>query len=183
MILAALVPTPVAVIAAAAAYAAGRAQARGAHRGPIDAVRRQHQRDAYAAFLNAANVYAEATSWRRCTDQAIQDLLAVGQPPLEELTENGACALAGAASRQQLTATAAVVDLEGPEHITVLSGELTRAARDVEKAARTHGLLRPSNAYDDPQRPTLRGSHQILQEAIHAFTSVARQHLNSGRIT
>ncbi len=112
----------------------------------------------------------------------MQDLNAAGQRLTPELTENGACALASTVFRQQLTATAAVVDLEGPKHITVLSQELTRAAREVEEAAMTRGLLRPSDTGYDPQRHTLRGSHQILQEAIHAFTSVARQHLNSGRI-
>jgi hypothetical protein len=58
---AAIITTPTAVIAAAAAYAAGRAQARGAHRGPVDAVRRQHQRDAYAEFLRAALSYQNST--------------------------------------------------------------------------------------------------------------------------
>ncbi|MGW1245226.1 hypothetical protein, partial [Streptomyces bobili] len=58
-IIAALISAPVAVVAAAAAYAAGRAQARGAHRGPVDAVRRQHQRDVYAAALAAAHTYLE----------------------------------------------------------------------------------------------------------------------------
>ncbi|MDQ1031433.1 hypothetical protein QF035_009015 [Streptomyces umbrinus] len=56
-IIAAVITTPTAVIAAAAAYAAGRAQARAAHHGPIDAVRRQHQRDAYAALTRAAWSY------------------------------------------------------------------------------------------------------------------------------
>lgn len=56
-IIAALITTPTAVIAAAAAYAAGRSQARAAHHGPIDAVRRQHQRDAYADLTRAAWSY------------------------------------------------------------------------------------------------------------------------------
>ncbi|MGW2100393.1 hypothetical protein ACWCPX_22355 [Streptomyces olivaceoviridis] len=54
---AALITTPTAVLAAAAAYAAGRAQARSAHRGPVDAVRRQHQRDAYAELARATLSY------------------------------------------------------------------------------------------------------------------------------
>ncbi|MEV5295377.1 hypothetical protein AB0K64_29635 [Streptomyces sp. NPDC053741] len=60
-IAAALVATPTAALAATAAYAAGRAQARAAQRGPVDAVRRQHQRDAYAAFLRAAWSYLSST--------------------------------------------------------------------------------------------------------------------------
>ncbi len=42
---------PPAVLAAVGAYAAGRAQARAAHRGPVDAIRRQHQREAYATLV------------------------------------------------------------------------------------------------------------------------------------
>ncbi|MCW8382430.1 hypothetical protein [Streptomyces justiciae] len=58
---AALITTPTAVLASAAAYAAGRAQARSAHRGPVDAVRRQHQRDAYAELSRAALSYLSST--------------------------------------------------------------------------------------------------------------------------
>ncbi|MEU0300627.1 hypothetical protein ABZ252_14320 [Streptomyces sp. NPDC006175] len=52
--IAALITTLTAVLAAATAYAAGRAPARAAHRGPVDAVRRQHQREAYAALATQA---------------------------------------------------------------------------------------------------------------------------------
>lgn len=58
---AALVATPSAVLAAWAAYAAGRTQARSAQRGQIDAVRRQHQRDAYAKLIRAAWTYVGTT--------------------------------------------------------------------------------------------------------------------------
>ncbi|MEV8228912.1 hypothetical protein AB0P41_23100 [Streptomyces sp. NPDC079167] len=52
--IAALITTLTAVLAAATAYAAGRAPARAARRGPVDAVRRQHQREAYAALATQA---------------------------------------------------------------------------------------------------------------------------------
>lgn len=58
---AALVATPSALLAALAAYTAGRAQARSAQRAPIDAVRRQHQRDAYAELIRAAWAYVGST--------------------------------------------------------------------------------------------------------------------------
>ncbi|MFF0291933.1 hypothetical protein [Streptomyces sp. NPDC005262] len=182
-ILAAIIPTPVAVIAAAAAYAAGRSQARGAHQGPIDAVRRQHQRDAYAAFLHAANVYTEATNWERCKDQAREDLRAAGQRHTTELVESEACSLVMSASREQLTVAGAVVDLEGPEHIAVLAGEVTRAASYVEAAAVHHGLVVPSDAGYDEERDEVDGTHRVLRRAIHAFTPAARKYLNDGRIT
>ena len=47
---AALITTPAAILAAAAAYAARSAQGRGS----VDAVRRQQQLEVYAAFLTAA---------------------------------------------------------------------------------------------------------------------------------
>jgi hypothetical protein len=58
---AALITAAAAALGAAPAYAAGRAQARGAHRGPVDAVRRQHQRDAYAELIRAAWHYHAGT--------------------------------------------------------------------------------------------------------------------------
>jgi hypothetical protein len=58
---AALITAAAAALGAAPAYAAGRAQARGAHRGPIEAVRRQHQRDAYAELIRAAWHYHAGT--------------------------------------------------------------------------------------------------------------------------
>ncbi|MFB7247893.1 hypothetical protein ACFCYX_36140 [Streptomyces populi] len=58
---AAFITAAAAALGAAPAYAAGRAQARGAHRGPIDAVRRQHQRDAYAELIRAAWQYHAST--------------------------------------------------------------------------------------------------------------------------
>ncbi|MEU9575570.1 hypothetical protein AB0D62_38240 [Streptomyces massasporeus] len=51
----------VATLTAVAAYAGARSQARSARRGPIDAVRRQHQRDAYAELTRAAWSYAAIT--------------------------------------------------------------------------------------------------------------------------
>ncbi|MDI3101841.1 hypothetical protein QJ054_32880 [Streptomyces sp. AN-3] len=62
---AALIAAPISVLAAAAAFAAGRLQARGAQYGPVDAVRRQHQRDAYATLLAEFNRFAEATAPHR----------------------------------------------------------------------------------------------------------------------
>ncbi|MEV8015264.1 hypothetical protein AB0O76_02660 [Streptomyces sp. NPDC086554] len=59
-ITAALIAMPSAVIASVAAYAVGRAQARAAHRGPIEAVRRQHQHEVCAAFHAAITAYDDA---------------------------------------------------------------------------------------------------------------------------
>lgn len=81
---AALISAPVTVVAAGAAFAAGRAQARGAHRGPVDAVRRQHQHDAYATFIAAVHAHLGRSYWNRCHREA-----------REELDARGTCTLSG----------------------------------------------------------------------------------------
>lgn len=60
-VLAAIVGVPSASLAAAVAYLVGRAQARSVYRGPIDAVRRQHRRDAYAELARVGWSYLSQT--------------------------------------------------------------------------------------------------------------------------
>jgi hypothetical protein len=81
-------------------------------------------------------------------------------------------------SRERLIATAAVVDLERPEHIAVLAGEVSRAASFVEEAALHHGLVLPSDPGYDEERDEVDGAHRVLRRAIYAFTPAAREHLN-----
>ncbi|MFD5583309.1 hypothetical protein CFC35_10265 [Streptomyces sp. FBKL.4005] len=171
---AAIIAVPATVITAAAAYAAGRAQARGAHRGPIDAVRRQHQRDAYAAFLAALQAYQAATVWDTCYERAEADVLATGAPPsasLAEVVAERARMHVLTVSVDELMRTGATVDLEGPEDVAAAAMITVGAARQIRMVARW-----PFSSYDD--HVTVVDAHERLGLAISGFVKVARAHLN-----
>ncbi|MFE1909426.1 hypothetical protein ACFW96_38030 [Streptomyces gardneri] len=173
-VIAAIIPTPVAVLAAAAAYAAGRAQARGAHRGPIDAVRRQHQRDAYAAFLQAAQTYAHETSM----DQVYRRAAASSyQVPTEEYerrrNEAAVVELVGSAGKvDSMRPALAVVQLEGPETVAQLAEAVVTAA----EALRLHSadVLMTMTPPDDAESD----AHDQLVRAIANYIQSGRDHLN-----
>lgn len=173
-VIAAVVASPTALIAAGAAYAAGRRQALGAQRGPVDAVRRQHQRDAYAAFLTAANTYADATDWTQCTRQARQEITGTPEPPIRMAAEMRARELRAQAAPtySHLRAPLAVVSLEGPAHI---AEQARRAALAVGIAAARNA--RTAGAFWETRDETL-DEHHALKDAIEAFTVAARDHLN-----
>lgn len=183
VVIAAIVTTPTALIATAGAYAAGRLQARGAHRGPVDAVRRQHQRDAYASYLSALNAYAYATDWLRCLQRARTEMAGA---------EGGASSSHDylsrvAAQARQVRAVAAplleplrpaldVVSLEGPEHVADLAEAAYWTAHALGNAsvvATTMGLLWEPDPDDDPNQ-----IHAKLKADIAAFTEAARDYLN-----
>ncbi|MFF7409021.1 hypothetical protein [Streptomyces lydicus] len=135
-VIAAVVASPTALIAAAAAYMAGRHQARGAHRGPVDAVRRQDQRDAYAAFLQAAETYAYGTRRTVTIAQARAEIANSGGTVDPAGIDARAVVLrAEAAERDDtLRATLPVVQLEGPEHVATLAQEVAGAAFQIRLA-------------------------------------------------
>jgi hypothetical protein len=122
-VLATLISTPVALLAAAAAYAAGRVQGRGAYQGPIAAVRRQHQRDAYAAFLTAANAHIRQTSWQTCLDAA---RIAIGittfMDESREEVEQRATQIRARVPLESLQAATSVVSLEAPSILPTSHG-------------------------------------------------------------
>lgn len=171
---AALISVPSTVVAAAAAYAAGRAQARGAQRGPVDAVRRQHQRDAYAAFLAALQAYGSATLWHTCYERAEAELLATGAPPganFAEVVADHARVLVLTASMDEVRRTGAAVDLEGPEHVASAALMTMRFARQLREVARW------PFASNDGHHAVVE-AHEELVLAISGFVKEARAHLN-----
>lgn len=171
---AALVAGPFTVIAAVGAYAAGRAQARGAQRGPVDAVRRQHQRDAYAAYVAALHAYEAATKWDSCYERAMTDALAAGVQPgpgLADHVEERARLLIAAVSVDELMRTGATVELEGPEDIAAFAMITLGAARQIWMAAR-----RPISSPADYAH--LLAAHGRLSVGLSGFVKAARAHLN-----
>ncbi|MEV0016667.1 hypothetical protein [Streptomyces tendae] len=172
---AAVIAVPTAVVAAAAAYAGARSQARSAHRGPVDAVRRQHQRDAYAAFLAACQAYGAATAWDACYQRATADALASGTAPgpgFMDLVAERARHLILAVSLDEMLRTGAVVDLEGPEHISAGVNITVGLARQFRSVAHS-----PMSSVTDSSN--LISAYNQFVAASQVFLRAARAHLNS----
>ncbi|MCI4041777.1 hypothetical protein [Streptomyces sp. TRM75563] len=173
-VIAAVVASPTALIAATAAYMAGRHQARSAHLGPVDAVRRQHQRDAYAAFLHAAETYAYGTRRTVSLAHARTEIAnAEGIADRAGVEERAVVLRAEAAERDDaLRATLPVVQLEGPEHVADLAKEVASAAFQIRLAARQRDYS------DAASVQAARDEHEHLTEVIAAYVTAARDHLN-----
>ncbi len=177
-VIAALITTPTAVLAAATAYAAGRAQARSAHRGPVDAIRRQHQRDTYAAFLAAAHTFADETNYSVRGREVDRQQAASGETtPDDPLWRvRGTLRLMSEADITTLRSRGAVVSLEGPTPIAAAAAKVEDAARHtVDVASAVLGTLAE---WPTPGAETMQPNRE-LQEAIEAFTVAARDHLNT----
>ncbi|MBB4717799.1 hypothetical protein BJ965_007681 [Streptomyces luteogriseus] len=162
----------VAVLAAAAAYAAGRAQASGARRGPVDAVRRQHQRDAYAAFLKAARQYERATRFADLARAAQADnngLELDRQALLREVVRRRAWI-----SLEPIAETLPVVQLEGPKMLAVYAQEAADAAERLAQVAQT---LLPAFAFGDVQKQFEQDTANLHTRITH-FTVEARAFLD-----
>lgn len=177
-VIAAIVTSPTALIAAAAAYAAGRRQARGAHRGPVDAVRRQHQRDAYTALLVAANDFARDTSLAQCHIRARQEIPDTGQPDYRDAVNDRAKEIrrdAASAAFEVLSVPFAAVFLEGPDHVAQRAKEVKQAAHAVNAAA--YFALLP-RSIEGGGVDVSREARIAFTKAVDVFTVTARDHLN-----
>ncbi|MGY4936093.1 hypothetical protein ACWD7T_34385 [Streptomyces sp. 900116325] len=122
-VIAALIGTPAVLVTAAAAWLAGRAQSRGAYHGPVDAVRRTAQREAYA------NLFRSAHQFIRAWEAAEEALTRIG--PLREGAEVPPDVRE--LSRQMLEAqnslehAADMVRLEGPESLAEIAERIWRS--------------------------------------------------------
>jgi hypothetical protein len=177
-VIAAIIGTPSVLIAATAAYAAGRAQGRGS----VDAVRRQHQRDAYAQFLDIAYTFSTSSRWPACVARARQEAREAGESPDAERICIRAAELRVGVSTGPLTLASIVITLEGPDHLTKVAGELVRRAHAVHDEA---ALIGTSGA-DELARisidlPESRQADRRFIAAMGAFSYVARLHLNGKR--
>ncbi|MFI9078709.1 hypothetical protein ACIGW8_19905 [Streptomyces sioyaensis] len=167
-VVAALITTPTAILAAAAAYAAGRAQARAAHRGPVDAIRRQHQREAYAALV------AEVAKYE---NHVFRVYLAIIEPRLQHHWND----TLSPQDNEALVFAAAAVRLEGPAHLADLAHRIELASNHVYGA-----VLELQHAEDpvaSPANTKFEERHNTLKDRAKAFVEAASAHLNgtSGR--
>lgn len=162
-VIAALITTPTAVLAAATAYAAGRAQARAARRGPVDAVRRQHQREAYAALV------AEAAKYE---SHMFRVYLGTLDPRLQRHWND----TLATQDNEALVFAAAAVRLEGPAHLADLAHGIELASNHV------YGAALELQQAEDPVMSTANAKfserHDILKDRAMAFVEAASRHLN-----
>lgn len=184
-IAAALISSPVALLAAGAAYGAGLVQGRGAYRGPVDAVRRQHQRDAYAAFLTEANAFFSKTLWGNCAQQASSQLgISLRDEARRQEINRRALRIQSEVPTEPLKLAAAVVQLEGPENIAAIAREIENHAHNVHvDALYGEAPYTLFDALDGRPAPTGEGrnTHLDLLTAINNFTDAARSHLNGSK--
>ncbi|GAA1311218.1 MULTISPECIES: hypothetical protein [Streptomyces] len=179
-VLAAIIPTPIALLAAGAAYAAGHIQGRSAYRGAVDAVRRQHQRDAYAAFLSAIRDYADQTEIGACQDAARRQ---VGVGPFQEEDDAArervyrrASQIRAAVPLEPVRSAAAVIDLEGPKEVADLAQRAKDHARNAGREPVGPNFLERLNR--GLELPSGTPSRLLMLKAIDEFTAAARDHLN-----
>ncbi|MFD4666415.1 hypothetical protein [Streptomyces halstedii] len=177
-VIAAIIGTPSILIAATAAYAAGRAQGRGS----VDAVRRQHQRDAYAQFLDVAYTFSTSSRWPTCVARAKQEAREAGQSPGASQICIRAAELRVGVSTGPLTLASIVITLEGPDHLTEVASELVRRALAVHDDAAQIGTSATEElALIVTSLPESRQSDRRFIAAMGAFSHVARLHLNGNR--
>ncbi|WP_413100929.1 hypothetical protein [Streptomyces sp. Inha503] len=167
-VIAALITTPTAVLAAAAAYAAGRAQARAAHRGPVDAIRRQHQREAYAALVTEVAKYE---------NHMFRVYLATIDPEMQRHWNDTLTTQ----DNEALVFAAAAVRLEGPAHLADLAHRIELASNHVYGAVLA--LQHAEDPVDSPANTEFEERHNTLKDRAKAFVEAASTHLNgtSGR--
>ncbi|MFK3735661.1 hypothetical protein ACI2LJ_35955 [Streptomyces sp. NPDC088090] len=145
----------------------------------MDAVRRQHQRDAYATFLEAAYSFQTRTEpaliiervLREITDHASVDAPERVERRSRELRFEGS-------SLEDLNRAFPLVVLEGPDHVADLAVAVIVAAGEVRLNALDDDLSQGSDAAAGERTV---GTQSDLLMAIDAFATGASAHLNGTR--
>lgn len=171
-VIAALVATPTAVLAAGASYAGAYLQSRGALHGPVDAIRRQHQREAYAELLTSTKAYARttlqlalSTQWEHLDDDAAESQMKAAAQP----------------HRDALHMAVSAVELEGPGHVAAVVRRIEDRADAISRGLTGYVLscadgVSPQELQTEQTRCF--DSIKALHAAATAFTETARAHLN-----
>jgi hypothetical protein len=153
-VIAALITTPTAVLAAGAAYAAGRAQGRGS----VNAIRRQHQRESYADLVGAAHALVrEVRTWKEG-----ETTLAVAKERIRNL-------------QPEVDRAAAIVSLEGPSHLQTFIDTVGMSALIIgDRVGRFEGTVAELVEHIDDHIDS-------AESATYLFAEVASDYLNSGK--
>ncbi|MGW2496207.1 hypothetical protein ACWCV2_17115 [Streptomyces pseudogriseolus] len=165
-VVAALIATPAVLVTAATAWMAGRVQSRGAYHGPVDAVRRTVQREAYADLYRTARRFIDA-------HEIAEEAVAAGdayRPAMDEMH----------AALDELEHAVRMVELEGPDLLADIASRIDESARRLGgyriRRVRTWSL--------DPSTPEeLAGRNAAKRTFNHALDELlpaARRYLNGG---
>ncbi|MFG3274894.1 hypothetical protein [Streptomyces luteogriseus] len=168
-VIAALIGTPAVLVTAAAAWAAGRVQSRGAYHGPVDAIRRTAQREAYADLYRAARRFIDAY----VTAEAALQSAPVGD---HALVEEMRVALG------VLDRAAEMVYLEGPEKLAEIAHDINHAAHmlgGTHMPAMSTGVLPLRLLHDDSAEARTQKKNRFA-DAVHKLLPAARTYLNGG---
>ncbi|MCG8971811.1 hypothetical protein [Streptomyces sp. CL12-4] len=166
-VIAALIATPAVLVTAATAWMAGRVQSRGAYHGPVDAVRRTAQREAYADLYRTARYFLDAF-------ETAENAVATRQP-FESAVDEMHTAL------DALEHAASMVELEGPDPLADIANRVYGNARRlaghrISATVRTW-TLNPNT----PQELALRNEAMTeLRNALNELLPTARRYLNGG---
>jgi hypothetical protein len=180
-IVAALVAVPSALVAAAAAYAAGRRQAKGAHAGAVDAVRRPHQREAYLRLSDEARTYL--TKARR--DTVYGELLWGGLNFFDSAITTDALNQLLREHRRRMVPLAPVeraqtlVAMEGAREVVQSSRDLLSALKAVETKVDRDGIGVGTRLLD--LNEWLEGDQDVMeqaQQALAGFEDAVNKNLN-----
>ncbi|WP_406332418.1 hypothetical protein [[Kitasatospora] papulosa] len=171
-VIAALIATPTVLVAATAAWAAGRAQGRGAYHGPVDAVRRATQREAYADLHRSARHFIDA--WE--TAEAEANDPGSGYPQAEM---NAMRAAMGVLEHAHET-----VLLEGPEPLAQIAERIWAAAKTLG-GTRLPAMFGGGHTwpFNDDRPEALAERNEAVgqfRESTQALLVEARRYLNGG---
>ena len=120
-VIAALIGTPAVLVTAATGWLAGRAQSRGAYHGPVDAIRRTAQREAYADLYRSARRFIYAWEEAETALDRIPAHHNGAQPLPEELREMHE-------AQDLLEHAVDMVRLEGPDSLAEIADRIWDSA-------------------------------------------------------
>ncbi|MEU0588552.1 hypothetical protein [Streptomyces sp. NPDC006132] len=179
-VMAALIGTPAVLVTAAAAWAAGRTQSRGAYHGPVDAVRRTAQREAYADLYRSARRFIDAfenaeEALDRVPRSEPDDLPSDVRELVSEMRE----------AQDALERAADMVRLEGPESLARIADRIWDSAARLggqrlgARWGRTAPLFTATIA--TPEQNVARNEAMTEFRAAHrGLLPAARAYLNGG---
>lgn len=180
-VIAAIVGAPTVLVTAVASYMAGRLQAKAALKGPVSAIRRQHQREAYAALVREVDAFELRVSRTRAfTDVIHADPARARSEGNEWILQQVAERCAENAETHTVSSAVSLVNVEGPEKVNdaclgVSSAVAALFGRIVSDRFK-------SLTGDITLRDFLEAELEIfndLHEARRRFVRAAQDHLNS----
>ncbi|MFJ6558118.1 hypothetical protein ACIQNT_38760 [Streptomyces luteogriseus] len=185
-VIAALIGAPTVLVTAAAAWIAGRLQSRGAYHGPVDAVRRAAQRDAYADLYRTGRRFIEAWEEAEAAVERAPRAIPPSSDPL--VTPDVRRLLDGMFEAQEALEHAAdMVRLEGPTSLAEIADRIWASASRLggQQLGPRWGRTRTRPLFDtyidSPEHNRERNEAMSeFGDAHRGLLPAAREYLNGG---